>query len=168
MRVVLVIAPRDFRDEELFVPMEVLSNSGVECTIASKQKGVCVGMLGAEAKASISLSEVGNDFDGVVFIGGLGAEDFFKDALALGLALKFFDMKKLVGAICIAPRILANAGVLKGKRATSSVSEKEILLSKGANFTGKDVEVDGRVVTASGPSSVKRFGEALLKVLKEK
>ena len=73
---------------------------------------------------------------------------------------------KLVGAICIAPRILSEAGILNGKKATVYSSEAGVLRANGAIYTGKDVEVDGKIVTASGPHAAEQFGNTLVKLLK--
>jgi len=72
---------------------------------------------------------------------------------------------KVIGAICIAPVTLANAGLLKGRKATVWASEKARIETKGAIYTGADVQVDDNIVTANGPNAAKAFGEALLKLL---
>jgi protease I len=72
----------------------------------------------------------------------------------------------ILAAICAAPSILANAGLLKGKTATSFPDEGENLKAKGANFTGQGLEIDGRIITADGPAHAKQFGEAIVKALK--
>ncbi len=165
-RVVFVIAEKNFRDEELLVPRAILAKAGVECVIASKASCSSKGMLGSIVEASVGLGDVGDSFDALVFIGGSGAEQFFSDDKALSLARLYFGMGKIVGAICIAPSILANAGILKGKKAACFASEKENLSSKGAVVRGRAVEVDGKIVTASGPIAAKQFGEEILNLLK--
>jgi protease I len=74
---------------------------------------------------------------------------------------------KIVGAICIAPVTLANAGILSGKRAAVSISERQQLADKGAECTFKDVQRDGNIITASGPPAAKGFGEAIAEALSE-
>ncbi len=76
-------------------------------------------------------------------------------------------MGKVLGAICLAPVTLANAGLLKNINATAFSSALNTLIKKGANCTGKDVEKDGLIVTASGPSAAKEFGVVLMEALKE-
>jgi protease I len=159
VKVVFVIAEKNFRDEELLEPKEILRNKGIECVIASKNKGTHIGMLGAIVESTLSLKEVDNSFDALVFIGGSGATQYFDDPMAQGLAAKYKDMHKIVAAICIAPSILANAGVLNGKKATCFSSESQNLKSKGAIFTKKPIEVDENIITAAGPIVAKKFGE---------
>ncbi|MFC1768062.1 DJ-1/PfpI family protein, partial [Candidatus Margulisiibacteriota bacterium] len=61
---------------------------------------------------------------------------------------------------------IANAGALKGKKATSFPGVADTVKAGGAIYTGKGVEADGKIVTADGPGSAKAFGEAINKALK--
>lgn len=63
------------------------------------------------------------------------------------------------------PGILANAGVLKGKKATVFPSEEDTLANGGALRTRQNVVVDGKIVTAPGPQAAQEFAEALAKLL---
>ncbi len=161
MKVVFVVAQKDFRDEELFVPKELLSSKGIDCVVASKNKGNHKGMLGATIDSKLNLNEVDNSFDAIVFVGGSGAQEYFNDPEAQGLAIKYRDMGKIIAAICIAPSILANAGVLWGKKATCFPSESKNLKKNGAIYTNKPIEVDNNIITAQGPMVAKKFGEYL-------
>lgn len=167
-RVLMIIAPKDFRDEELLHPKEELERAGAKVTIASSKAGEARGVLGARVTPDITLEQVKvNDYDAVVFVGGGGAAVYFKDNRAISIASEAFNKGKKVCAICIAPVILANAGVLKGKRATVWPDECiQIIESKGATYTGKPVEVDGNVITAPGPEAAREFGRAIAKALK--
>jgi len=166
-KVLMVIAPNDFRDEEFEKPYELLKKNKIEVTVASSTGKTSKGMLGKEVTPDKKLSDVSmNDFDAVVFVGGFGAQAYFNDPKCHELARQADQQKKLVSAICIAPSILANAGLLKGKTATCWESEATNLKEKGANYTGKDVEEDGRIVTGVGPDAAQAFAEILLKRLR--
>jgi len=78
---------------------------------------------------------------------------------------------KVLGAICIAPALLAKAGVLQGKKATvwSSPLDKspiKILEKSGAIFVAEEVVSDDGIVTANGPGAAKKFAQALIEALK--
>ncbi len=166
-KALMVIASQDFRDEELLTPKEVLESKGVKVTIASSSLDTATGMLGAKVKPEVLIENVNvNDFEAVIFVGGAGAREYFNNPVALKIARDAYKRGKLVGAICIAPRILSEAGVLKGKKATVYSSEAKALKAKGAICTGRDVEVDGKVVTASGPQAAERFGKTVVNLLK--
>jgi protease I len=166
-KVLMIIASQNFRDEELFHTKEELEKAGNSVTIASTTLNECVGMLGGKAKPGILINKVkAEDFDAVAFIGGVGASAFFNNRFALGLAQKFYNAGKPTAAICIAPVILANSGILKGKKATAFSSEEHALEDKGAFFTGNPVEVDGLIITAEGPKSARDFGRKIAELLK--
>jgi len=167
-RVLMIIAPKDFRDEELLHTKEELERAGAKVTVTSSKAGEARGMLGARVTPNITLDRVKvDDYDAVVFVGGSGSAVYFKDNRAISIASEAFSKGKVVCAICIAPVILGNAGVLKGKRATVWPDKCiQIIESKGATYTGKPVEVDGNVITASGPEAAREFGHAIAKALK--
>lgn len=166
MRVLFIIAPQKFRDEEYFHPKEELEKAKVKVVTASKAHDIATGLLGAKVSPDIVLSSVKLvDYQAIAFIGGGGSMVYFNDPVALDLAKKFYNDGKVVGAICIAPAILANAGLLKGRKATASSSVAENLKAAGANYTGEPVTVDGRLITASGPSAAREFGKAIAKAI---
>jgi len=168
MKVLMIIAPNNFRDEELLEPKALLEADGFRVLIASKGVSSATGMLGAKARVDLDLSSVKpSDYDAVLFVGGVGAKVYFNDPIALSIAKEAIKSCRAVGAICIAPSVLANAGLLKGKKATASISEKSNLELKGAVYTGEGVTVDGKIVTASEPSAAKDFGRAIIKLLKK-
>ncbi len=168
MRVVMIIAPRDYRAEELDEPRRALELAGHAVTIASLERGACSALPHGTTDATIALSELDpNRYDGVVFIGGPGARLLFENRDAHRVAQALNRQHRLVAAICIAPSILARAGLLKGKRVTSYPSETFALSAAGAIISAEDVVTDGNLVTASGPMHAKRFGSRLVTALEQ-
>ena len=168
MDVLMVVASNNFRDEEYREPAEALARAMAGVVVASSSKHECTGMLGYKITPDLLLSEVDlSKYAAVVFIGGSGAVEYFEDPTAQKLARDALAQGKLVGAICIAPSILANAGLLKGKRATCFSSEKANLTTKGAEFVGEGVVRDGKIITADGPSSAKAFANAMSEALEQ-
>jgi protease I len=164
--VLMVIASTNFRDEEYSDPRKALEAAGARVTVACSSLNTAKGKLGLEVKPDVLISAVKeSDFDGIVFVGGGGSKEYFDSPVAHKLAQGFYGKGKLTAAICIAPAILANAGLLKEKKATSFPSSEEILKAKGAAFTGSGVECDGKIVTGVGPEAAKKFGKKLVEVL---
>ena len=164
--VLMVIAANNFRDEEYAEPRKVLEQAGAKVIVACSTLNAARGKLGLEVKPDILISDAKEaDYDGIVFVGGGGSQEYFESPVAHKLAQTFHSHGKLTSAICIAPAILANAGLLKAKKATSFPSSKETLQTKGALFTGSGVESDGLIVTGSGPEAAIKFGEKLVEVL---
>lgn len=165
-KVVMVIAPEVFRDEEYSEPLAVLVGRGHSVTTASTRPGTCKGKLGMTAEATLSVHDaLQTEWDAVVFIGGGGASVFFDDTDAHALAHQAHDRGAVLGAICIGPSTLAHAGLLNGVRATSFASQEDDLRAHGAIWTGAPVEVDGHLITANGPGAATAFGEALADAL---
>jgi len=169
MKVLIAIAPEKFRDEELAEPIAALQKAGIGFEIASTRRGTCTGMLGARATATLSFDDIDPKFyDGLIIIGGGGAQAHLWDDEMLQPIVKFFHEKmKVIGAICLAPVILARAGILKGKKATyfeSPVSFRE-MRAGGAVLVNQPVVTDTRIVTANGPAASKAFADAFIKML---
>lgn len=167
-KVVMVIAPKNFRDEEYFQPKVVLQATGIEVVTSSQTKEEeATGIKGGKAKIDKPLGDLkAKDYDGLVFVGGQGATFYFRNKKVWDLVKDFHKAGKVIGAICIAPTILANAGILKGKKVTAYSSEGKKLTAKGAKMTNKAIEVDGRIVTAQGPEVALAFGQKIVDLLK--
>ena len=165
---VLIIASRKFRDEELFETKRVLDEAQIKTVIASTKAGLIKGVLGGSAQAEILVSELSvDDYDAIVFVGGPGAKEYFESPAALNIARQAAEKRKVLAAICIAPAVLANAGVLDGLRATSFFSVRGRLKAAGAEYTGGAVERDGLVITANGPKAANQFGRTIIEALRE-
>ncbi len=169
MKAVLIIAPVGYQDHEYGETKKVLEVAGVKVTTASKQTGTCTGKLGGSTTATVSLAELDvSDYDAVVFIGGPGAPIYNSDVQAHLTAQEAVNRKKVLAAICIAPRILAHAGVLEGKKATvwnGDGRQEKILKDNGALYTGDKVTIDGLLVTANGPEAATSFAQKIIKLL---
>ncbi|MGB9667330.1 MAG: DJ-1/PfpI family protein [Thermosulfidibacteraceae bacterium] len=165
-RVLVVIAPVNFRDEEFFETKKELTACGAKVDVASLTKGIARGMLGGTYNVDLSVNEVDvEDYDAVVFIGGVGARSLIESPTVINLAKQAYKDGKIIGAICIAPTILSRAGVLYGKKATIWASMAHEIKKGGGIYTGRSVEVDGRIVTANGPWAARNFGSAICKLL---
>lgn len=171
-KVAIIVAFRDFRDEEYFIPKQILEENGAQIITASSSLGQAIGWMGGDTKVQVLVSELKTEkYDAILFIGGQGAAKYVDDADFHRVARETVEKNKVLGAICIASTILAKAGVLSGKKATvwSSPLDKsaiKILKAGGASFQPGPVVVDGKIVTASGPEAAKDFAAAIINLLK--
>jgi protease I len=162
----LIVASENFRDEELIETKRVLDAAAVQTIIASTKTGFVQGMLGKIAEASVLVNQLRvDDYDAIVFIGGPGAAEYFNNPVALNIAREAASKRKILAAICMAPTVLANAGVLTGVRATGFPTEREKLVQAGAIYTGAPVERDRFIITGSGPPASAEFGIAVADAL---
>lgn len=165
-RVLMVVAPERFRDEELFDTLSVLEGGGHEVNVASTRVGDCAGSRGGHVRVRLALGDQrAADYDAVVFVGGGGSKLLWQDGDALRLAREADEGAKVLGAICLAPVILANAGVLRNRRATVAGTEARTIELAGATYTGPGVMVDENIVTANGPKSSTAFGQRINELL---
>ena len=166
-KIVMVIAFKDFRDEEYFVPKEILEKAGAEIKTASDKMGNAIGADGGEVEVDLLVSEIyPADFDAVVFIGGPGCLEKLDNEDSYKVARDTVSQNKVLASICISPVILAKAGVLSGKKATVwtnplDKSAVKILQDNGAIYEDKSVVTDGKIITASGPVAAEEFGEGI-------
>jgi len=185
-KIAMIVAFRDFRDEEYFIPKQTLETAGAEIITVStslpshqNSKGIsgsggfgkAIGKLGGEAEINILIKDLKvADYDAILFIGGSGAANYIEDEVCHKIAREAVENNKVLGAICIAPAILAKAGVLDGKKATvwSSVMDKsavKILEENGAIFQKNSVVADGKIVTGNGPDAAKGFAEKIIEII---
>lgn len=167
--VLFVLAHRDFRDVEFQKPREILENAGIEITVASKYEGVAVGKEGLEVNVDYDFEShiPVEEFSAVIFVGGPGVEDYFNDTHVHEIARKFAEDGKIVAAICAAPTILVNAGILSGYKATCFADQQFIMAEHNVFYTGRLVERDRNIITANGPGAAEEFGKLILKGVQE-
>lgn len=159
-RAVLVVAQKDFRDEELQNIKSILTNRKIETMVAAKTRFKAVGNFGTEIKPNLALAEIeAKDFDALVFVGGSGCRQYLEDPVALKLINDFKAAKKVIAGSCLAPSVLANAGALISKLATAFPTEENHLKNRGAEYTGMHTQVDGLMVTCKNPTDAKKLGE---------
>jgi len=165
-QVLAVVAFELFRDEEFLVPREILEKAGIGVTIASSMLGAATGKLGARVEVGVLLAQAkAAHYDAVLFVGGPGSKGFWDDPDAHHLAKDFVEAGKLVCAICSAPIILARAGLLEGRLATCFEADRAELERGGATYTGAEVTLDGRFITANGPTAAAAFAHTIVERL---
>jgi len=170
-KILYIIAQQNFRDEELVVPKKILERERAKVTIASITTEESRGMLGLRVRPSIAVRDANpNNFDALVIAGGTGSPKLADYPEVLSIVRRFRDQGKIIAAICVAPYVLAKAGVIKGINVTTFPADYVLveLRRAGANYVEKSVVVDGKIITADGPASAEEFGEEIVKVLTSK
>jgi protease I len=167
--VLMIIAPTQFRDEELLVPKKEFESAGANVTVASTRPGEAQGMLGAKVNVNATIYSVNPDnFAGIVIVGGMGSPEHLWGAVQLhDLIRHFHSRKQLVAAICLSGAVLAKSGVLNGKSATVWPDDKAIqeLKTGKASYVKEPVVQDGHIVTADGPEAAETFARHCLEEL---
>jgi protease I len=105
------------------------------------------------------------DYDAVVFVGGAGASYYFHNRRALQLAREFYNAGKPTAAIDIAPSILANAHILRDRKATARPTERANIMALGL-YTGAPIEIDENIITAASSAHVDELADAVIAALR--
>jgi len=168
-KILMVIAPRNFRDEEFNIPHSFFIKEGARVVVASTDTAEATGMLGMKVKPDKSLKDVNPlDFDALVLVGGSGSTVLWDNKLLHKYVRTAFENDKVIGAICLSPVVLVKSGILKGKGATCYVTPevKRIFRENDVNLTGDPLNITGNIVTANGPAVAKRYAEKIAELLK--
>ncbi|MDR3101968.1 MAG: DJ-1/PfpI family protein [Methanocalculaceae archaeon] len=166
MKILLAIAPDRFLDQEYTVPKSALEEKGITCVTASTIKGTCYGMHGEIVESDLAFDDVSPDeYDGLVVVGGIGCQDYlWRCEKLIDIANKIGSSGKLTAAICLAPVVFAEAGLLAGKNVTAfdTPASRRILELDRAILVNEPVVVAGKVVTAKMPRDSQAFADAIL------
>jgi protease I len=166
--VLMVIAPKNFRDEEFKEPYNLFTSSGVEVTVASTDTHPAHGMLGMVVKPDITLEQVDPDeYDALVVVGGSGCMDLWDNTTLHTIVQAFNTNGKTIAAICLAPVVLGRAGILKDKEAAVYPTAKGELGECGAHYADSDIEVSGNIITCSGPQAAMDFATTILRAVSQ-
>ncbi|KXS43849.1 MAG: protease I [Methanohalophilus sp. T328-1] len=170
-KILMVIAQKNFRDEEFLQPREIFENAGFDITVATNQNKVAKGMLGGKVKPDTTISsEKADSYDAIVISGGGGAKQYLWDNKELHeIVQDAYKQDKLIAAICVSPVVLAKAGILKGKKSTVFSDPESVKQIKrgGADYKDKEVIRDGHIITARDPKAARSFGKTVTEFLKE-
>ncbi|HEY0428470.1 MAG TPA: type 1 glutamine amidotransferase domain-containing protein [Pyrinomonadaceae bacterium] len=170
---VAILATDGFEQSELFEPKKALEEAGAEVTIVSLKAGEIKGWnhtdWGEKIAVDMTVKEANaEDFDALQLPGGVMNPDKLRmDEDAVNFVYSFFDAGKPVAAICHAPWILVEAGVVRGKTLTSWSSLKTDLENAGAKWVDKEVVVDNGLVTSRNPDDIPAFNRKMLEEFAE-
>lgn len=151
-----------FEEIEAITPIDLLRRAGVEVVIASLAEIIILGRCGIRVRADELLDDVvGDDFDLLLLPGGPGVSEMREDGRAAELAREFHDDGKFVAAICAAPLVLLDAGLLEDHHFTAHFSAHSEL----PDVSPDRVMVDGNLITSRGAGTALEFSLALVEQL---
>jgi 4-methyl-5(b-hydroxyethyl)-thiazole monophosphate biosynthesis len=165
MAKVLVPLAEGCEELEAVTIIDLLRRAGVEVVTAGLKPGIVKASRGVQLMPDMMLdAALQDDYDMVVLPGGMpGASHLKEDARILELLKKMAAAGKYTAAICAAPMVLAEAGVLEGRQATSYPGFLDGM--PGVSVSTEAVVQDGKVLTSRGPGTAMDFALALVEVL---
>ncbi|WP_435414272.1 type 1 glutamine amidotransferase domain-containing protein [Polaribacter aestuariivivens] len=172
-KTVAILATNGFEESELREPKKALEDAGAEVHVVSLKSGEIKswadGNWGKSYKVDKTLDEVSQaDYNALMLPGGVINPDLLRnDENAVKFVKSFFENHKPVAAICHAPWLLAEAGVLEGRNVTSYSSIKTDIINAGANWSDEEVVVDAGLVTSRNPKDLPAFNAKLVEEVYE-
>lgn len=164
---VLVPLAEGCEELEAVTVIDLLRRAGVEVVTAGLGDGPVRASRGVVLLPDRTLDEVlGDEFDMIVLPGGLpGADHLDADPRIHTLLQRMAEQDRYTAAICAAPKVLLNAGLLDGHKATAYPGVIDGQMTAGAQLLSDAVVTDGRVVTSRGPGTAMDFALTLIEQL---
>jgi len=164
---VLVPLAQGCEELEAVTVIDLLRRAGITVVTAGLDAGPVTASRGVRLIPDTDLdSALKQDYDMVVLPGGLpGADHLDNDPRVRELLTKMANSEKFTAAICAAPKVLASAGLLSGKRVTGYPGIFEKLDVTGLSCLEQPVVTDGKVITSRGPGTAMDFALQLIEIL---
>jgi protease I len=159
------LATNGFEESELMEPWKAVEGAGAKIELVSLEEGEITALNEQEFKPGKSIKvdrtveeAHADDYDGLVLPGGVANPDKLRmDENAVRFVRDFFEQGKPVGAICHAPWMLVEAGVVRGRKLTSWPSLTTDIRNAGGERVDQEVVVDAGMVTSRKPDDLPAF-----------
>ena len=170
---VAILATNGFEQSELEVPRDRLKEHGATVHVVSPESSEIVGWQkgdwGRAVPVDVPLGQAkADDYDAIVLPGGQINPDLLRiNETALKFIKAFFDQKKVIAAVCHAPWLLIETGIIKGRKATSYKSIKTDMINAGAKWEDSEVVTDQGIVTSRNPGDLEAFSKKIMEEIEE-
>lgn len=171
---VMILATNGFEQSELMKPKANLEDAGFATTVVSLEKGEITGWdqkdWGKSVKVDKTIDEITDcdGYDALLLPGGQMNPDILRmNERAVAIVREFAMAGKPIAAICHAPWMLIEAGIVKGKTVTSWPSIRTDLSNAGANVVDQEVAIDGNLITSRKPDDIPAFSKALITAMQD-
>jgi protease I len=170
---IMILATNGFEQSELETPRDRLREAGAVVEIVSLKEGEITGWdkkdWGSAVRVDKTLDDVSiDDYDALVLPGGQINPDLLRvEKKAVDFVRDFEATGKPLAAICHAPWLLIEAGVIEGKRVTSYKSIVTDVKNAGGRWEDSETVVDGNLITARNPGDLEAFSKAIVKAIEQ-
>lgn len=164
-RIVILVGP-DYEDLEVWYPKLRLEEAGFDVKLAGTGEREYRGKHGYPCRVDGGVA----DYDpaslaGVLAPGGWAPDKLRRDPAVLRLVREVDARRAMVATICHGPWVLISAGIVRGRRMTSTVGIRDDVTNAGATWVDEPAVVDGHLVSARVPADLPAFARAMLSVL---
>jgi len=161
---IAVLAADQYEDLELWYPLLRMKEEGADVTVVgTTEDKVYESKHGYPVRVEATTNEkVVNDFDTVIIPGGYAPDLMRRDPDLLELVRRVFKRGGLIAMICHAGWVPISAGIVNGKRVTSTPAIKDDLINAGASWFDEEVVVDGNLISSRNPNDLPAFCQAII------
>ena len=165
---ILCLVHDQAEDLELWYPVLRLQEEGFEVDMAGEQAGKkYIGKYGVPYVSTLDYDSVRVDeYDGLLVPGGWAPDKIRRFDSVKEMVREFNLANKAIGQICHAGWVLISAGILQGRKVTSTPGIKDDMENAGAEWFDLEVVVDGNLVSARRPPDLPAYMKAYIEVLK--
>lgn len=169
MKKILTVVDDLAEDLELLYPYYRMMEEGYQVDMAAPKKDVNFkGKYGVPYTSTHSYDEIDvNDYDGLLIPGGWAPDKIRRYEDVLNIVRKFDEQKKPIGQICHAGWVTISAGILKGRKVTSTPGIKDDMMNAGGIWSNEAVVVDENLVSSRWPKDLPEYMKAFIEVLKK-
>jgi protease I len=164
--IILMLVGPEYEDLEVWYPKLRLEEAGFEVKLAGLGEAEYRGKYGYPCKVDGRVADFpAATLAGLVAPGGWAPDKIRRDPEALQRVREVHAAGKMVATICHGPWVLISAGIVRGRRLTSTVGIRDDLVNAGAEWVDAPAVIDGNLVSARVPKDLPAFGRAMLEVL---
>jgi protease I len=170
---IMILATHGFEQSELEVPRDRLKAAGATVDIVSPEKGQIKGWdmkdWGRPVPVDRALGDMSaDDYDALVLPGGQINPDLLRiNEDALRMILAFYKQNKVIAAVCHAPWLLIETGIIKGRKATSYKSIRTDVINAGGLWEDSKVVTDQGIITSRNPGDLEAFSDKIIEEVNE-
>jgi protease I len=162
----LILVGPEYEDLEVWYPKLRLEEAGYETIVAGIGEQSYRGKHGYPCAVDAHVRDVpAASVVGLLAPGGWAPDKIRRDADVLQRVREVHTAGKVVATICHGPWILTSAGIVRGKRMTSTVGIRDDVVNAGAIWVDEPVVVDGNIISSRVPKDLPEFGKALVDLL---
>lgn len=163
---ILILVGPEYEDLEVWYPKLRLEEAGFETKIAGLGEPEYRGKHGYPCRTDGQVADFpASRLAGILAPGGWAPDRIRRDPEALRRVREVHEAGKMVATICHGPWVLISAGIVRGRRLTSTVGIRDDLVNAGAEWVDAPAVIDGNIVSARVPKDLPAFGRAMLDVL---
>lgn len=168
MKSVVLFLANGFEEIEALTVVDTLRRANIKCDMCAIGEIKVTGAHGIAVEADLTIENLNSEtYDCLVLPGGMpGTIGLKENSRIIELVKSFYSEDKLVAAICAAPIVLNEAGIIKGKKLTSYPGVKEQLI--GCEYKEDITVMDGNLITSRGPATSMEFSFRIVEKLASK